>query len=147
MITVRLQREHTQDWGTAGVLLLPDGSAFHTLELPWRDNRRQRSCIPEGVYQCRVTHSPRFGRVYTVTGVSGRSHILIHSGNYAGDVDKGYRSHVQGCILLGNRTGHLAGQRGVLVSRPAVSEFMSRLSGQPFTLEVKNAVDPDINLG
>lgn len=147
MIKVTLLRKPSQDWGTAGELTFPDGSRTHTLELPWRDNRRQRSCIPAGTYYCCVTNSPRFGRVYTVTGVPGRSHILIHSGNYAGDVDKGYKSHVQGCILLAKRTGQLAGQRGVLVSRPAVSEFMRRMAYQPFILEVKNAVDLDINLG
>jgi len=143
MITLKLKRQASSDTGTPGVLIFPDGSQLHTLELPWRNNRRQKSCIPEGSYVCQITRSPRFGRVYTVTGVDGRSHILIHSGNYAGDIDKGYKTHVQGCILLGKRTGTLGGQRAVLVSRPAVSEFMSHLAGQPFILEISNAVDPD----
>lgn len=143
MIRVALRRGHSKDWGTPGLLTLPDGSCFHTLELPWRNNRRQKSCIPEGSYVCQITRSPRFGRVYAVTGVDGRSNILFHSGNYAGDIDKGYKTHVQGCILLGKRTGDMGGQRAVLVSRPAVSEFMSRLAGQPFILEISNAVDPD----
>lgn len=143
MITLKLKRQASSDTGTPGRLIFPDRSQLHTLELPWRNNIRQKSCIPEGSYVCQITRSPRFGRVYTVTGVDGRSHILIHSGNYAGDTDKGYKTHVQGCILLGKRTGALGGQRAVLVSRPAVSEFMSRLAGQPFILEISNAVDPD----
>lgn len=143
MITLKLKRQASSDTGTPGRLIFPDSSQLHTLELPWRNNIRQKSCIPEGSYVCQITRSPRFGRVYTVTGVDGRSHILIHSGNYAGDTDKGYKTHVQGCILLGKRTGALGGQRAVLVSRPAVSEFMSRLAGQPFILEISNAVDPD----
>lgn len=135
MQTVRLTRQKQTDAGTEG-FLSTDGFNCYTLELPWRNNIRQKSCIPEGSYRCQITQSPRFGRVYTVTGVEGRGNILIHSGNYAGDVDKGYKTHVQGCILLGKRTGYLGQQRGILVSRPAVSEFMTRMAGQPFLLEI-----------
>lgn len=144
MKTVRLTRQKQTDAGTEG-FLSTDGFNCYTLELPWRNNIRQKSCIPEGSYRCQITQSPRFGRVYTVTGVEGRGNILFHSGNYAGDVDKGYKTHVQGCILLGKRTGYLGQQRGILVSRPAVSEFMSRMAGQPFILEISHAGNPDID--
>lgn len=138
MITLKLKRQASSDTGTPGVLIFPDGSQLHTLELPWRNNIRQKSCIPEGSYRCQITQSPRFGRIYTVTGVEGRGNILIHSGNYAGDVDKGYKSHVQGCILLGKYFGTMDGQRAILLSRPTVRAFMDHMKGEPFTLVVED---------
>jgi len=64
-----------------------------TLELPWLDNSKQISCIPAGTYQVRKHNSPTFGKVFHVTGVPGRSEILIHKGNFNKDT--------KGCILVG----------------------------------------------
>lgn len=136
MLTVKLTRDASTDQGTPGVLLLPDGWKCFTLECPWRDNRRQRSCIPAGSYRCSIVQSPRFGRVYGVHDVPGRSAILIHAGNYGGDVEMGHRSDVEGCILVGMQRGILSGQQAVLSSRVARDEFMRRLDGQAFTLEI-----------
>lgn len=128
---VMIERLPGSDDGTPGDLYI-DGRWFcHTLELPWRDNAPRVSCIPPGSYRIAVKNSPRFGRVYRLYSVPGRSEILIHSGNWAGDVALGYRSHVQGCILLGNRRGRLDGQTAVLVSKPAVTAFMERLEYKP----------------
>lgn len=128
---VMIERLPGSDDGTPGDLYI-DGRWFcHTLELPWRDNAPRVSCIPPGSYRIAVKNSPRFGRVYRLSDVPGRSEILIHSGNWAGDVALGYRSHVQGCILLGNRRGMLDGQTAVLVSKPAVTAFMERLEYKP----------------
>lgn len=112
--------------------------ALYTLELPWRDNERKRSCIPLGVYSCRIRVSGRFGRVYEVTGVPGRDGILFHSGNFAGDVAKGLCSDVEGCILPGLSRGVLHGQPAVLESRRGMEVFMNAMGGQPFTLHVQN---------
>lgn len=135
-VIVTLRREASTDQGTYGVLAVPGGLVLQTLELPWRDNRRQVSCIPAGRYACAITQSPKFGRVYLLQGVPGRSEILIHAGNVAGDVSRGLRSDVQGCILLGRSRGELRGQRAVINSRVAVDEFMAELHGAPFTLEI-----------
>ena len=134
ILRARLQREPADDQGTPGVLVAA-GQAWNTLELPWRDNRRKLSRIPPGVYRCALVQSPRFGRVYHVRGVPGRDAILIHAGNVAGAIPK-YRTHVQGCILLGEQRGRIDGQRAVLVSRPAVRRFLAALGGEPFELEV-----------
>ena len=130
-----LRREKSADYGTFGTLT-GQGSPLFTLELPWRNNERQRSCIPCGTYPCRIRISPRFGRVYEVADVPGRSFILIHSGNLAGDVTKGLRSDVEGCILLGLSRGAISGQPAVLESRRALTAFMRTMGGQPFTLHV-----------
>jgi hypothetical protein len=132
---VLILRDPSTEEGTPGVLV-SESFGCHTLELPWLDNARKRSCIPAGVYRCAVVQSPRFGRVYGVQNVPGRTHILIHAGNWAGQIPQ-RRTHVQGCILLGERMGSLSGQRAVLLSRPAVRRFMAAMQGRPFELEVK----------
>ena len=139
MVKVSLLRQLGDDQGTPGAILVPGTAPFHALELPWRDNLQRRSCIPEGDYTCQIVRSPRFGRVYHVTGVPGRSAVLIHSGNFAGNIDLGFKSHVEGCILLGEKVGTLDKQRAVLVSRPAVTRFMRALEEKPFTLEIRHA--------
>ena len=73
MITLK-RIAHTDD-GTFGVLLL-EGSPFAvTLERPWLDNQRGKSCIPTGVYlamRCRTSatyghqDSPKFGNTFVV---------------------------------------------------------------------------------
>lgn len=137
MKTVRLQRLSESAAGTQG-MLQTEGFSCKTLELPWRNNIRQKSCIPEGSYRCQITQSPRFGRIYGLFGTAPRANILIHSGNYAGDVDKGLKSHVQGCILLGKYFGTMDGQRAILLSRPTVRAFMDHMKGEPFTLVVED---------
>lgn len=137
-LVATLQREPYDDDGTPGVLVA-EGRAWNTLELPWRDNRRKLSCIPAGRYRCVWVRSPRFGWVYHVTGVPDRTAILIHGGNLAGDATKGRRTHVQGCILLGERRGRLGGQRAVLVSQPALRRFHATMGQRPFFLEILDA--------
>lgn len=118
--------------------MVPDiGFACFSLELPWRGNAPCVSCIPCGAYTCVVAQSPRFGRVYHIQAVPDRTHILLHSGNLAGDVSLGLRTHVEGCILLGSRRGTLAGQRAVLVSRATVRRFMAATSGIPLQLTIQ----------
>jgi hypothetical protein len=129
-----LTRFETSDEGTKGILQA-GGFTSRTLELPWRDNRKGRSCIPPGRYLCQLRHS-RLGIVYGLSGVPGRAGILIHAGSLAGDVDKGHKSHVEGCILLGKYFGKISGQQAILVSKPTVREFQEYMNGQCFWLEV-----------
>lgn len=116
------------------------GFSCFTLELPWRDNRPNISCIPSGVYSSVVRQSPRFGQVYHVQNVPQRSFILMHRGNVAGDTSRGFRSNVEGCILLGAKRGVLYSQRAVLASRMTVRRFMKALDGRPFTLQLYGVV-------
>lgn len=140
---VILQRMTTGDSGTFGVIYW-DGGACVTAELPWRDNRRKVSCIPAGKYNVAMRLSPKFGRVYEVTKVPGRSYVLFHSGNFSGDVSKGYASHVEGCILLGNKFGRLQNSKGqlqdaVLASRYAVGRLVRAMGEKPFILDIRDA--------
>lgn len=134
-----LTREPDDEQGTYGKLRLPDGTEFFTLELPWRGNATGASCIPPGTYKVAIRNSPKFGRIYEVMNVPGRTAILIHSGNVAGDKNAGYNSHVEGCILLGLNKGKVSNQKAVQQSRAAVAQFMEKMGGQPFTLSVVGA--------
>ncbi len=133
--TVNIFRMKRSDQGTLGILTYEEFKCF-TLELPWRDNQRNISCIPIGSYPTDIRISPRFGQVYWVQEVPDRTFILIHSGNWAGDIKAGYKSHVNGCILLGKARGMLGNQLAVLNSRITVKAFMRRIEFQPFTLDI-----------
>jgi len=56
------------------------------LELPWRDNTRKISCIPEGKYRVRIRRTDKFGQHYHILDVPGRDSILQHGGNYTTDI-------------------------------------------------------------
>lgn len=126
--------------GTPGRLSF-GASVVHTIELPWRNNRPQRSCIPAGRYLCAQVQSPRFGLVYGVQAVPGRSHVLLHAANLAGDVDAGWTTQLHGCIAPCMRQGRLRlpdgrWQAAGLVSQPALRALMEWAGGQPFDLEI-----------
>ena len=132
---VNLCRTKRSDQGTRGILF--SGDFFcHTIELPWRDNKRGISSIPSGEYNVKIRISPRYGKIYHVKKVPNRTYILMHSGNWAGDKAKGYKSNVAGCILLGLKRGLLANQWAILNSRLAVKRFMKHLEMEPFTLKI-----------
>jgi len=138
MPTLFLYRLKESDEGTEGILIYPEqGFECFTLELPNRDNQRNISRIPAGVYPTELIVLGHFGRVYWVKNVPNRSSILIHSGNWAGDIAKGYKSHVQGCILVGQKMGWLLNQRAILNSAPARSELLRVLEEKSFTLDIR----------
>ncbi|MCX8525906.1 DUF5675 family protein [Chryseobacterium formosus] len=75
-----------------------NGSLFHngflicrTIELPWRDNQRRISCIPEGKYRVMKRYSPKFGNHLELKDVENRNLILFHPANNA-------RKELRGCI-------------------------------------------------
>lgn len=80
-----------------GVFILTDKDKViftsNTLELPWKNNEFQISCIPTGTYKCTPRTSEKFKKHYYVDNVQDRDTILIHVGNYTKDT--------HGCILLG----------------------------------------------
>lgn len=139
LLRVIISRYETGDAGTFGVLLIPGLFSCHVLELPWRDNQGNISCIPAGEYIVEPYTSRKFGRAYHVKDVEGRTWILLHRGNLAGDTTKGYKTHSAGCLLLGKYRGKLGGQPAVMVSRPVVRAFVEILGEQSFKLEILEA--------
>ncbi|MCP3942757.1 MAG: hypothetical protein GY710_14905 [Desulfobacteraceae bacterium] len=136
-INVYLTRHRRSDQGTEGILSVPAlGFSCFTLELPWRDNRPNISCIPFDTYPLGWRVSKKW-QAFHVQKVPNRSYILIHAGNFAGAVKKGFKTHVQGCVLLGRRMGRIQGQRAVLVSRATVRQFNAILKGKNARIIIK----------
>lgn len=77
-----------------------DGFHCFTLELPWRDNQKNISCIPVGTYEYFIRRSPSKNMdVLQLKNVGDREYIQIHAGNYT--------SQIQGCILVGDGIKYL----------------------------------------
>lgn len=99
--------------GTNGHIRGPQGVICYTIELPWLNNTRRISCIPEGEYEIVPFKSKKHGDVYTLKGVPGRSAILIHAANIA-------QKELNGCIApVSNLTGEGRGYH----SRAAMSKL------------------------
>jgi len=103
---------------TFGVLLDGNLPFCVTLERAWLENKRNISCIPEGIYMCDRVDSPKFGDTFEVIQVPGRSHILFHKGNLANDT--------HGCILVGEQYEPLSGENAIIASGKAFKEFKER---------------------
>jgi hypothetical protein len=107
-----LNRVYLEDRTLGSLVDARGGLIAKTLELPWKDNQRKISCIPEGEYLVTLSgpvlndnpdtaldesggRIPRHYSHYIVHDVPGRSGILIH---------RGYNpSWSQGCILVSGR--------------------------------------------
>lgn len=133
-----LARTESQEQGTFGLLIHGD-LQLHTAELPWRDNARSISCVPEGVYTCKRIISPKFGNTFEIMDVPGRTHILFHAGNFAGNEDLGFKTDSDGCVLPGLYKSSLNNQKVVLSSRAAFSQLMEHLVDEDeFQLTITN---------
>ena len=136
-LDVRLTRHSTSDQGTLGSLYIgKEWFGCRTIELPWRDNEPFHSCIPEGEYPITPYESQTFGKTYLVLEVPGRSGILFHAGNWAGDERKGYRADSAGCILPGKWSGKMAEQKAVMVSRPTQRRLLNALDDREGVLTI-----------
>ena len=108
-------------YSTYGILHLSDGSLIDpfclTLEPPWKFNERNISCIPTGVYECKLLVGDD-GPFYLINDVPNRDGIIIHIGN-------DYRD-TKGCILLGEyfqRIPHMQ-KIGIANSKKVCSHFI-----------------------
>jgi hypothetical protein len=98
MAYILLVERTYQEKATPSKISVWDGSevifTFFGLELPWKDNTRKISCIPEGSYKTVGRRTPKFGDHFHITDVPNRTWILIHQGNYT--------RQIQGCLLVGD---------------------------------------------
>lgn len=99
-----------------------------TLELPWRGNVRNLSCIPEGTYDLVPDNTGRH-RWWKIPNVADRDAIEVHAGNTVADT--------RGCPLLG--TSALCTEDGYRVggSRAALTALKAKLGERRHKLEVK----------
>jgi hypothetical protein len=114
---------------TLGHLHLGNGKVYQTLELAWKNNERQRSCIPKGTYKVKKRTSAKYGEHFHILNVPNRDFILLHHGNYHTDI--------LGCILLGKGLSDLNkdGRLDVTSSRQAMKELLAALPNN-FELEI-----------
>ena len=157
MIEVLVTRFEQSDAGTFGKLVIPGLFECYTGELPLRtlDGKRVPFKGRIAPWKGRVSWcvsasrknpngSPEY--TYRLESVPDAEGILIHNGNFCGDVDKGYISDVEGCLILGRAvldieipTGKrkaMLKQKGVSSSRDTVTSFINILEKRPFELTI-----------
>jgi hypothetical protein len=121
-----LLRISETELGTHGVIFFGAHPALVSLELPWRENKKGISCIPEGTYAALPHISARFGWTIHILDVPGRSEILVHAGNTIADS--------RGCILPGMQYS----DAGVASSRVAMKSLQAFVSA-PIKISVRRA--------
>jgi len=77
--------------GTNGELWCGKRIICHTIELPWLNNHRIISCIPEGRFKLRKRFNEKFQWHLWLENVVNRQWILFHAANYA-------KKELRGCI-------------------------------------------------
>lgn len=104
-----LERQDFLHNSTKGQLLV-NHKSFHTLELSWKDNQQNISCIPAGTYTFqKIQRTSNKQPALYLRDVTNRTEILIHQGNKP--------SHTQGCILIDNyeEFHHNVATKGLIV--------------------------------
>ena len=132
-INLLLIRDTFTEKSTIGELFLNGERMCDTLELPWMDNERRISCIPEGEYKVRLrTARESASRDYLhllVQEVKDRQFILFHRGNSASDSS--------GCILVGLGSQQDFVQNSTLAMDLLMKEIIN-LGGTNINLIIKN---------
>jgi len=98
---------------------------YDSLELPWKGNKNNISCIPTGTYHWHKYLSPDHGyEVVLLENVPGREGIEIHVANYV--------QELLGCIAIGIGMADINhnGLIDVTKSKRAFDELMSVLPGK-----------------
>ncbi|MEI8075245.1 MAG: DUF5675 family protein [Bacteroidota bacterium] len=121
--------------GTNGSLMHGDLLICSSIELPWRENRHQVSCIPEGSYVLVKRYSPHFQWHFELKDVPERDLILIHPANNA-------ELELKGCIapvtkLVGAGMGlesRMALERLKLLINPAIDK------SETVFIHIKNSI-------
>jgi hypothetical protein len=117
---------------TLGSMFINGEFACKTMELPWKDNQRSISCIPEGTYKV-IKQPPKEGRPYPyfrLPNVPGRSGILIHKISYV--------SGLKGCIGVGMEFSDLNkdGVPDIVRSGEALTMLINKLPDE-FTIVIR----------
>jgi hypothetical protein len=120
---------------TLGSMYINGEFACKTMELPWKDNARSVSCIPEGSYKV-IKQPPKEDRPYPyfrLPEVPGRTGILIHKISYV--------SGLKGCIGVGMEFADLNkdGVPDIVRSGEALQMLINKLPDS-FTIVIRKKV-------
>lgn len=94
---IEVRRTYLDNATTSDIIVRVDGhevGSMKGLELPWKDNKKWVSCIPEGEYDAVKEESRKFGRsLIELKGVPNRSEVKFHAANHV--------IELEGCIAPG----------------------------------------------
>lgn len=121
--------------GTNGALFHQGKFICFMIELPWKENARNISCIPDGRYELALWYTDRFKHHLVVKNVPGRSGILVHTANDA-------VKELRGCLAP---VTHLTGIGTGVLSRKALDKLLlfierCRMKKEPLFLNITSAV-------
>jgi len=111
-MVLALKRTYFPD-GTNGQIECNGKLICKTIELPWKDNQKRVSCIPEGKYLLKKRYSAKFKWHIEITGVLNRGAILFHPANNA-------VKELNGCVAPVTK---ISGAGSGLMSRKAFSKL------------------------
>ena len=119
--------------GTNGALFINHQFVGFCIELPWKENAKRVSCIPEGMYELKPRYSDKFKHHLVLQNVLNRSLILIHPAN---DANK----ELQGCIApVSSLTGIAKGLQSRIVFQKVLSAcYQAFERKEKVTLIIKN---------
>ena len=128
-----LIRTTEKDGATWGFLIFGN-MAYHSMELPWRDNQPDISCIPAGDYVALRDHTGK-NQYFRIENVPGRTGLEIHVANYPAEL--------KGCLALGlaihsqvgDDCGRPDGARYLAHSRAAMEQLL-RTAPEGFRLKI-----------
>ena len=120
---------------TLGSMYINGVFACKSMELPWKDNARSVSCIPEGSYKV-IKQPPKEDRPYPyfrLPEVPGRTGILIHKISYV--------SVLKGCIGVGMEFADLNkdGVPDIIRSGEALQMLINKLPDS-FTIVIRKKI-------
>lgn len=137
MKTLTLKRFDRTTTYTLGNLADESGEFdMFILEDAWKDNKRNISCVPTGMYVCNYFNGKKFKDVWQLMAVPKRNAILIHAGNTT--------DATLGCLLTGNKHQTIGDVKYLLESKKALQrlkDFIGRDSSKrlnPFLLNIVN---------
>ena len=132
-INLLIIRDDFSEEVTMGQLFLNGEKMCDTLELPWKDNQKNISCIPEGDYKVRLRLARESAtRDYLhllIKDVPNRKYVLFHRGNTISDS--------RGCVLIGFASKHGFVQNSTFAMDLLMKEIIN-LGGENINLIIKN---------
>jgi len=104
---------------------------FKTLELAWKNNQKQISCVPIGDYKVKKRWSKKFGNHFHILDVPNRSYILIHCANFY--------TQLRGCVAVGDDLSYINGDNEIdVVNSTKTLKELLKMMPNNFNLKIVN---------
>lgn len=124
-----LKRKYRPNEATLGIVFDENKKEIcRSLENPWRDNKPNISCIPEGIYTVKKDSTGKF-KYWKILNVIERENIEIHTGNKQKDT--------KGCLIFGARWCFMDDELAVSNSKDTLDYLKNRkILPDEFQLEI-----------